>query len=89
MAHSRAGGRGGRIIVGALLLAAVLSNDTFRSLALSAAARWSERDMSGGDLFEAPGYGVWDLFATQRLGEGMRLRAGQTDQGAGDQGCGS
>ncbi len=49
---------------------------TMVRLALSAAARWSERDMSGGELFEAPGYGVWDLFATRRLGKATRLRAG-------------
>jgi hemoglobin/transferrin/lactoferrin receptor protein len=38
--------------------------------------RWSDRDESGGELFEPPGSALFDFFYTQRLGERTRLRAG-------------
>ena len=37
---------------------------------------WSERDETGGELFEPDGYAVFDLYMTRRLGERTTLRAG-------------
>ena len=37
---------------------------------------WSERDETGGDLFEAPGHAVFDVFLTRRLNPQLTLRAG-------------
>ena len=37
---------------------------------------WSERDESGGALFQAPGHAVIDLFLARRVGESVTLRAG-------------
>jgi hemoglobin/transferrin/lactoferrin receptor protein len=37
---------------------------------------WSDRDESGGELFEPPGHTVLDLFATQRLSSRTMIRAG-------------
>ncbi len=36
---------------------------------------WSERDESGGELFETPGNGVFDLFLARRVGPRLTLRA--------------
>jgi hemoglobin/transferrin/lactoferrin receptor protein len=38
--------------------------------------RWTDRDETGGELFEPPGYALFDFFYTQSLGERTRLRAG-------------
>ena len=37
---------------------------------------WSARDETGGELFEAPGHAVLDLYLAVRLGTGLTLRAG-------------
>jgi hemoglobin/transferrin/lactoferrin receptor protein len=37
---------------------------------------WDARDESGGQLFEAPGYAVFDLHLALRLGRALTLRAG-------------
>ncbi len=37
---------------------------------------WSERDESGGELFEAPGHVVFDFFLARRVSAGLTLRAG-------------
>ena len=37
---------------------------------------WSARDDTGGELFEAPGHAVLDLYLAVRLGTGLTLRAG-------------
>jgi len=37
---------------------------------------WTERDESGGELFEPPGSAVFDLFVTRRFGDRVALRAG-------------
>jgi hemoglobin/transferrin/lactoferrin receptor protein len=37
---------------------------------------WSDRDESGGELFEPPGHTVLDLFATQKLSSRTTIRAG-------------
>lgn len=37
---------------------------------------WSARDETGGELFEAPGYAVLDLYLAVRIGNGLTLRAG-------------
>ncbi len=37
---------------------------------------WSDRDESGGELFEPPGYAVLDLFVTRRVNDRWTLRAG-------------
>ena len=39
-------------------------------------ADWSERDRSGGDLFEPPGAAIFDLLLTRALGDRANLRAG-------------
>jgi hemoglobin/transferrin/lactoferrin receptor protein len=39
------------------------------------AESWSDRDESGGELFEPRGYALFDLFYTQYVGERMSLRA--------------
>lgn len=39
-------------------------------------AAWSERDESGGELFETPAYSVFDLFLAHRIGDRLTLRAG-------------
>lgn len=49
--------------------------DTELALLATFARRHSRLDESAGELFEAPGYGVLDLFAAQRLGERLVLRA--------------
>ena len=36
---------------------------------------WSERDESGGELFEVAGHGVFDVFLARRVGRGLTLRA--------------
>jgi hemoglobin/transferrin/lactoferrin receptor protein len=38
--------------------------------------RHSRLDKSSGDLFEAPGYALFDVFISQRLGGHLRVRAG-------------
>lgn len=40
---------------------------------------WSARDETGGELFEAPGYAVFDLYVAFRLGTALTLRAGATN----------
>ena len=40
---------------------------------------WSARDETGGELFEAPGYAVFDLYVAVRLGTALTLRAGATN----------
>ena len=40
---------------------------------------WSERDESGGALFQPPGHAVFDLYVTRRLGERVRIRGGVTN----------
>ncbi|HSD69567.1 MAG TPA: TonB-dependent hemoglobin/transferrin/lactoferrin family receptor [Woeseiaceae bacterium] len=37
---------------------------------------WSDRDESTGELFEPPGYAVFDLYYSQGIGERMTIRAG-------------
>jgi hemoglobin/transferrin/lactoferrin receptor protein len=37
---------------------------------------WDERDETGGELFKPTGYGVVDLYLTQRVGRGTTIRAG-------------
>jgi hemoglobin/transferrin/lactoferrin receptor protein len=46
------------------------------SLKATLAERWSERDETAGPLFKPPGYAVFDLYVTQRIGERTTLRAG-------------
>lgn len=36
---------------------------------------WRARDESGGQLFEAPGYGVFDLYLAWRAGPSLTVRA--------------
>ena len=43
---------------------------------LTATKGWSELDETAGELFEPPGYGVLDVFASHRVGENLVLRAG-------------
>ena len=38
--------------------------------------RWSDRDETRGELFEPPGYAVFDVFLTHRMSESVTLRAG-------------
>jgi hemoglobin/transferrin/lactoferrin receptor protein len=38
--------------------------------------RWSKRDETAGALFQPPGYALFDLYVTQRIGERATLRAG-------------
>ncbi len=40
---------------------------------------WSARDETGGELFEAPGNAVFDVFLAVRLGATLTLRAGATN----------
>ncbi|HSM31809.1 MAG TPA: TonB-dependent receptor [Woeseiaceae bacterium] len=40
---------------------------------------WNARDETGGELFEAPGYAVFDLYVAFRLGTALTLRAGATN----------
>lgn len=40
---------------------------------------WSARDETGGELFEAPGYAVFDLFFAWRAGRLLTLRAAATN----------
>ena len=40
---------------------------------------WSARDQSGGQLFEAPGYAVFDLYLAWRAGPSLTLRAAATN----------
>jgi hemoglobin/transferrin/lactoferrin receptor protein len=37
---------------------------------------WSKRDETAGELFEPPGYALFDLYVTQRIGERTTVRAG-------------
>jgi len=37
-------------------------------------AAWTNRDESGGALFQPPGYSVFDLFISQRIGDRMTAR---------------
>ncbi|MDH4254367.1 MAG: TonB-dependent receptor [Gammaproteobacteria bacterium] len=55
-----------------------MSTDGGRHLRLraTATAGWDDRDDSGGELFEPPGFAVFDLFFAQRLGDRVMLRAG-------------
>lgn len=43
---------------------------------LTATRAWNRRDESAGELFEPAGHAVLDLFASQRFGERMVVRAG-------------
>jgi len=43
---------------------------------LTATGSWSTRDETNGELFEPPGYGIVDLFVSQRFGENLTVRAG-------------
>jgi len=43
--------------------------------------RWDERDETGGELFEPPGYAIADLFVTRRFSERLMLRAGALNLG--------
>ena len=54
------------------------SRDERRSLRLRSTVteRWDELDESRGELFEAPGNAVFDLYASQRFGERATLRFG-------------
>lgn len=45
-------------------------------LAATLTGGWTDRDETGGDLFEPPGHAVFDLFVTRSIGAHMRLRAG-------------
>ena len=40
---------------------------------------WSERDESGGELFNPPGHAIFDLFLTRQFGNRLTLRAGVTN----------
>lgn len=42
----------------------------------TATGGWSRRDQSGGALFEPPGHGVLDVYATRLVGRHLTLRAG-------------
>jgi len=37
---------------------------------------WTERDESGGELFQPAGYGLVEFFYTRQLGSRMTMRAG-------------
>jgi hemoglobin/transferrin/lactoferrin receptor protein len=52
------------------------SGRTEATLAGTFTRRHSRLDESGGELFEAPGYGIADLFLTQRWGGHLLVRAG-------------
>ncbi|UCC15271.1 MAG: TonB-dependent receptor [Gammaproteobacteria bacterium] len=52
------------------------SGSTEATLAGTFTRRHSRLDESGGELFEAPGYGVADFFITPRWGEHLVVRAG-------------
>ena len=55
-----------------------VSRDERRSVRLRSTLteRWDDLDESAGELFEPPGNAVFDLYASQRLGERATLRAG-------------
>ena len=49
------------------------------SLRATFTAHWSARDEAGGELFEAPGYAVFDLYLAFRFATALTLRAGATN----------